>query len=298
MPATVSKITEGRGRAAAVVVIEGVDFSPVNNSVTFDGIAAALGAQSTTSITATVPGGLVADRHAIVVVTNLDDATASTWWWWVKPSTALLATYVLPVVVPGIDEAERSLQVSDMRVAEAKYFERLAALLELIPYDLLTAKGVLVGMGASGLLQVPAGAISELLESFPSGPAFGTRVLQTLTWARQITAPDLSLLRMEAGGIDSVSAATQAEELVIAPGKLAVFCVYCRSSATSRVVEINVLKNGAIAHSEAPLPGVRGGQFLTVFPDIAVAAGDRIEVEIRKNNAFTAWLGRAYGSVV
>jgi hypothetical protein len=299
MPAVVSKITEGRGRAAAVLTIEGEGFSILNNNtVTFDGIPAILGAQALTSIVATVPGGLVANRHAVVLVTNVDDGTSATWWWWVKPSIAALASFVLPVVVPGIDELESGLQNSNMRIAEAKYFERIAAVLELIPYDLLTAKGALVGMGSAGLEQVAPGLLGEILASFPSGPAFGPRLIQSLRWGRQLAAANLAVVRMEAGGLDSDLAVSQGSELVLAAGRLAVACVYCRSSATSRVVEINVLVNGITLHTEGPLPGIRGGQFLTFFPDLPLAAGDTVEIEIRKNNAFSAWLGQAYGSIV
>ena len=100
----VTSITPGLGRAASVVVIAGTDFLASGNAVTFDGVAATISVESTTSITCTVNGPLTIDEFVPVVVTASGTFTTH---WWSRNTEAALKTLVLQLQQRGPAEANR-----------------------------------------------------------------------------------------------------------------------------------------------------------------------------------------------
>lgn len=304
MAAAIERIAPGHGRSADSISLLGSGFSstPGQNMVIIDGIGGVVTLDSATQVDVTVPGGVGIDRLVEVLLTNLDDATQALWWWWVKDSTANLASKVLPVKIPFRDEIDKGLQNSDPRTAESKMFERYIAALELLAYDLVNAKGALATMSTTGLRQVAAGVLGDVLSSFASGAVFLVRESASLEWGRQIPAATVGPLLMEAGGVDTLQAVVATEELVLKAGRIAIVSVFCRASAFSRVDTIEVLVNGAVVTTDDVVAalgqGLGVGQSRTFFPDLTVAQGDRVEVQLTKPNAVSAWSGRALAQVV
>lgn len=303
MPAAVTAITPGRGRPGDGVVIAGSGFSVLNNNtVTFNGVPAVLGLQTATSITVlAVPAG-PADQFLVVVVTNNDDATSATWWWWSKQTLGLLVSQKAPRKIPGPDEVVAGLQQTNMRYAEAKYFERIATKLELLK-DLLTAKGSLASGSqgpageTQGLRLVAPGLLGEILTNRRGGAIFFDRKPTTLNWGLTIAAGDLTPNLMGVGAADDVLTPLGTEDVVTRAGTITVLAVYCVASATSRVNLIELLVNGGVVETISLAPGLQGGQGELSNLEVPVLPGDRVEVRLTKNNTFTAWSGRAYAQV-
>lgn len=284
------------------VQIHGSGFSASSNSVTVDGQSATVGVNGVSMVEITVPGGIATNRHVVVVLTNNTDASTYTWWWFSQATVGSLGAPALAVKIPHVREQELGLQAENTDRVLSKVFERWADKLELIPNDLVNAKGALATMRASGsvkgLRQVAPGATNQFLTSWPDGAVFQDRRPHTLTWGRQLAAGTVTATLMEAGAIDSTTSAFSGIEPVLSTGRVAIVSVRCRSSATSRVNKIELLKNGAVVSTQDLVPGINAGQVFTFYPNLAVVAGDRIEVRITKNNASTAWLGSALAVIV
>lgn len=302
MPVRIDSITPGRGRGGDTVVIDGDGFNPVPaaNLVNAAGISCNVTVASPTQLTVEInPSVQVGDsnEHIPVSVFNILDSTSDEFPWWSSINLADLPTFVIPPAEPGAEEVARGLQNSNNAIAEAKYWERMACLLELIPNDLVNAQGSLAGMTPQGLAQVSPGLLGELLVSDPQGPQFRPRVPHSLGWGLQLAAANTALTTMAAGGIDSVLTPVATEEVVVQSGVIGVLAIYCRLSASSRVQQVDLLVNGALAFTAEILPGVLGGQTVELSPAVEVLQGDRVALQIRKNTSATAWLGRAYAEV-
>ena len=298
MPATVERITPGRGRMGDMVSIVGSGFSPTNNQVTFDGSLATLSAQSTTQIDLVVPGGLLGlDRHATVVVTNLDDASSATWYWFAKDIPSAVEAAGLAVKIPWRDEIARGLgrDIKEMSTAEARYFERIASKALLIN-DLLSSKGDFFSKSGPGLglRQAPAGTAGQVFVSaiHALGGGFQDRQCQTLSYGRPIAGTDLikllNPLEQDDQGND-----VNTKHIVLNDGQIAIATFRERSSATSRITQLEVLVNGAVVldleagTADFPGPGLNNGDHLTVYPGLRVLQADTVEVRATRNNDTT-----------
>ena len=304
MAASIVKIEPGRGRAGASISLLGDGFSVTGgqNVVTVGGLPSLVTLNTLTQVDVTVPGGIPLDQHLEVVLTNLDDGTTTTWWWWSKDSVANLATVVLPFKEPGADEFTKGLQNTDMRVAEAKYFERLVDKLELLGSSFVAAKGALAAMSTTGLRGVLPGALGQVLVNAPTGGAFQVRQTWSLHWGRQIPGPTFNpaTVLMEAGALDTNATVLATAEVAPVAGRVAVVSVFVRlgTPGTSRVHQVVILVNGAAAHTEDVLPGILTGQSVTFYPWVAVAQGDRVEVQLRKTTAASVINARAVAQLV
>ncbi|KKM15979.1 hypothetical protein LCGC14_1690520, partial [marine sediment metagenome] len=101
MTAAIFSLAPPRARAGVSLILGGAGFAASGNTVTVDGLAAAVTLESATSITVTVPPGIRADRFVPVEVTNPDDGTKSTRQWWSKATTAALQTFLMELQKPG-----------------------------------------------------------------------------------------------------------------------------------------------------------------------------------------------------
>lgn len=307
MPVAITSIAPGRGRPADVVTINGDGFSATlgQNVVTVDGVLAGVNAATATALTVVVPLGLSVDQHVEVSVTNLDDATSALWNWWSKDTVANTAAAVLRTKVPFIDEILRGLarDVKNMNTAEARFFERLATKIELIP-DLLTGKGDFFSKAAAplGIRRAPAGTAGQPFVSSAAGGAFQDRHCWLLQWGKAITGTDLTL-PMNAGGTDVSGANLQTYNVAPITGQLALVSMRESVSASSRVNRIEILVNDVVVldlqngDPDFPGPGIRSDS-LTFYPGIPVTQGDRVQARISRNNVTSIVNVLCYGLVV
>lgn len=310
MPAEITQITPGRGRAGAAISLLGSGFSPNpgQNTVTVDGIAAVVTLDSEPQVDCTVPVGVsVGPPHVEVVVTNLDDGTSFTWWWWVKPAPAALATAVLPFKQPFRDELAlgplNEDRPNDALYALAKSFERWVAGIELVPRDLVITKGTLATKAATGLRAVAPGAAGQFLTTLPGGAAFTTRAGYTLRWARQIPAPTNTAILMEAGGVDTQATVVATEEVAPVAGVLFSYSVWgSTGSVSNRINLVELLVNGVVVDTRDLTAnngiGIGPNQVRTFPVNVPVAQGDRVEVRLTKGNTTVAVGATALAQVV
>lgn len=154
MTVALTSLSPPRGRAGAVITIEGSGFSPnagqnlVEFGVTPSIIVGTVLSETPTVIQVLAPAGLVEDFQTRVRVTNLDDVSFAQLHWFVLKPAATLATDAVPAQQPGPQE---SLSVEVPTVAEAKDFERLTAFIQSWTQEVLPAADPLaaVGPGAS-----------------------------------------------------------------------------------------------------------------------------------------------------
>lgn len=312
MPAVLTKITPGRGRPLDTVDLEGAGFSPTLNAVTFDGVPAAVLVNSEALVRVTVPGALGGtNRHATVVLTNLDDTSETTWYWWAKPTVAAVSALELPVKAPGVGEQARGLGrlIKNMNVAEARFFERLATKAELLG-DLLAAKGDFFSKAAAplGVRQALAGLAGQVFVSGSDtiGGQFQNRQCQTSHWGGVLTGTDLTAF-LVAGGQDSSDPAVTnptTKDVVVNDGQIALVSVRERSSVSSRVNRVEILVDDVVVldvqngSDEFPGPGIRNGESVTFYPGIRVTRGQRVQIRLSRNNTTTDCQALAYALVV
>lgn len=135
MAAQIDLITPPRGRLGDGITITGTGFAAANNAVRLiepDGTAhvQAIFSQSTTSIViSALAGAVTPDFQHNVEVTNNDDSSVSTLAWFVPKSLIDLETYRVAAQQPGQFEV---LATERPSIAEAKDFERIAALAEFV----------------------------------------------------------------------------------------------------------------------------------------------------------------------
>ena len=307
MAVAVLTITPGRGRPGDLLVIAGSGFSAAlaQNSVTIGGITAGINSATPEELVVVAPAGLAVDEHLEVEVTNLDDSTDAIWHWWSKPTPTVVASQVLRTKIPDAVEILRGLSrdIRNMNTAEARFFERLASKIELVP-DILSAKGDFWSKAAAplGIRKASAGTAGQPFVSGIEGGRFQARECWTMTWGKTITAAALTEM-MNAGEIDTSGTNVQTYNVVPFSGQLALVSVRERISASSRINRIEVLVDDVVVKDlkngdpEFPGPGLRADS-LTFYPGIVVAQGARVQVRISRNNITTTTNCLAYGLVV
>ena len=307
MAVAITTISPGRGRPADVITINGFGFSTTlaQNLVSIGGFSAGVNSATATALVVVVPVGLAVDQHVLVTVTNLDDVTQSTSRWWSKDTIANTALQILRTKIPFTSEILRGLgrDVKNMNTFEARFHERLAAKIELVP-DVLDAVGNFFSKAAAplGIRQALAGTAGQPFVSNPIGGKFQDRQCWTLTWGKTITAASL-VETMNAGEIDDSGATIQTLEVAPVTGQIALVSLRERVSVSSRVIQVEVLIDGLVVKTlkngddEFSGPGFRQGE-LTFYPGLAVTQGQTIEIRITRNNVTTQCNVLAYVLVV
>lgn len=307
MAVEVQTISPGRGRPADLVTINGTGFSPTlaQNLVSFGGVPAGVNSATPTALVVVVPFGMPVDQHVLVTVTNLDDVTQATTRWWSKDTIANTDLQILRTKIPFVDEILRGLgrDVKNMDTFEARYSERLASKIELVR-DILDSVGNFWSKAAAplGIRQALAGTAGQPFVSNPAGGQFQDRQCWGLTWGKEITGGSL-VETMNAGELDSSGATLQAFQVVPVTGQIALVSLRENFSATSRIIQVEILVDGVVVKSlsngdpEFPGPGFRAGE-LTFYPGLPVTQGQTIEIRITRNNVTTTCNVLAYALVV
>ncbi len=239
MAAIITSVTPGRGRDGDTGIdINGTGFSgtPGQNTVTVDGQAATVTADTTTKVTFTVPSGITLNRHVLVQITNDDDATTDSRFWWSKDSVANLRTKSIPGQIPGPFE---NLASEAADIAEAKDYEELATFAEFIRdfgakpavaswsanTETLSTDKTLLDIDATLQFLDPNGADRIIILPSPTtiSPFFIIRntgrtaagadlLVETATGAPIIRVADGGVAWMVTNGVEWVEAFTPAEE--------------------------------------------------------------------------------------
>lgn len=300
MAVAITRITPGRGRAGDSIAITGSGFSAAagRNGVTVGGIAATVTAEDDESITVTVPTGVATDKHLDVVVSNLTDSTAATHRWWSKASLATLRALRLPVTVHGgIEASIGATAEAQPEVAQARDWERVIGMLEVLPWDVLTSKGRIAARATTGLVSVAAGTAGQRYtrDKTTTGGSWRTRAQQCLSWGRAFATTDTTETLLPANASDAVATSQGEGQVVLAAGKLAIISIMCRRGTPvgSDITRVRVFVNGVAgfdSNNEAStnIPSVRAGEVWAAYPWLTVAAGDRLTVGLTKSNGTSA----------
>ena len=300
MAVSIATITPGRGRAGDTVTLAGAGFGPAGtNGVTFDGFPASgalVEVVDSETLRAVVPAGIAVNRPVLVQVYNGVDSTTANWWWFSKLGTAaLLAGDRLPGKIPGDQEATGS-QPSNVFLAEARDFERVANRLELAPLDLLLADGDLLMVSSSGgPRQVSPGADGTVLTRSPAtGGEFRARELAVMNWGLQVAAGTTTEVLMIANGLAKEAGAGETGHPAFLAQRLALLTIFIAPSSSgtsSRINRVRVLVDDVEAFDSQDLtpassqPNENRGDVWTVAPWLQLSADDKIEVAITKSNA-------------
>lgn len=310
MAVAVSKISPGRSPPGDAVTIEGSGFSASfgQNVVTIDGVVAGVNAFSATALEVVVPLGIVANRHAEVVVTNLDDATSATWWLWISDTAANVEALVLTTKVPGFGEKVRGLGrlIKNMNVAEARFFERIATKIELVP-DLLDAIGSFFSRSGSdlGLRRAAPGVAGQPFVSAIDdvGGQFQDRQCQTLQWGVTIDGTLLSRT-MRASAPDTFTTGGTPYEISLSSGQLVLLSLRERNSGSGRINKVELYVDDVLVYEqeaatdEWPGLGLLGNQTITLYPNVRVAQGARVSLVVFRSNDLATNIAMAYALVV
>ena len=276
-------------RGGDALVLGGAGFANSGNTVTIDGLAATVGAESETSVSVTVPGGVRTDRFVPVVITHATDGTTSTRQLWIKASKAALQSFLMALQNPGeYEDWGTASSLEHEEDIEAKDVEDLHELLQYLPLDLLTTPGDMVGRNANGVGRVTNGPIGSvvMLDRATSGGASGinhrTRRAGFLTWGRSVSNSTPTLMAVH--GTANQGATAGAEQRTPDGGKLALLVVYVdRQGGTRELDQVRLLRNGSLVHDSTAGLGLAAQQqyVAQVFDDAGdVAATDRWSVEI------------------
>lgn len=291
MAAVIERIEPGRGVAGTTITITGSGFgaSLPANGVEVDGLYAPLISADDEEVVAVVPPGIGTDKHLDVVLTNLTDATADTHRWWSKRLSGF-ATLRLPGALHGRDEAALDQTDEDNRVVMARTWNRMLVLLELLPVDIFTAKGVVAARGANGVVPVAPGTAGQrYTRDSATGGSWRTRQVLSLVWGRGLQAAETTEQFMCAGGLDTVAASNGEGHAAPFACRLGFLQVAVRRATAGGdlLTRIRVLKNGAQVYDTNDLaladrPALTTGSVFVAYPWASLAAGDRVTIGITK----------------
>lgn len=289
MAAVLLALAPPRARAGASLVLTGTGFAPSGNTVKVDGIAAAVGAESSTSITVTVPGGIRTDRFVPVEVTHATDASVFIRQWWSKATAAELQAFVMAFQQPGdFEDWGAASSQEHPEDIEAKDIEGLHELLQYLPIDVLTTPGDMAGRNDNGVGRITNGPIGStvMLDHSTGGGGSGinhrTRRSGFLTWGRSIssTTPEL----MAANGTANQGSSAGAEQRSPDGGFATRLVVYVdRQGGTRELDRVEVLVDGAVLHDSGAGLGLAAQQQYTanVWSDLGtLATGSRISIRL------------------
>lgn len=294
MAASLTALAPPRARAGDSLVLAGLGFAASGNTVKVDGIAATVGAESTTSITVTVPGGIRTDRFVPVEITHATDSSASTRQWWSKATKASLQTFLMELQLPGqFEDWGAAASLEHPEDIEAKDIEALHECLQYLPTDALQEAGDMAGRNADGVGRV-TGAIGStvMLDRATSGggSGIGHRVRQPclLTWGTD--TEDISPVLMSANSPANTGGADPngTEQHTPNGGKGVVLVVYVdKQSGTADLDRVELLRNGSVVYDSGTGLSIaaQGSHVRNAFDDLGdVAASDRLSVRITQGS--------------
>lgn len=297
MAAIISSHSPPRGRAGDSLTLGGSGFGASGNTVTVDGLAATVTAESATSVTVTVPGGITTDRFVQVVITHPTDGSQGSRYWWSKATPAEMQAWIMPLQQPGgfEDWGSASSQEHSEDI-EAKDIEALYELLQYLPTDVLQTPGDMVGRNSNGLGQVAAGtawtADTEgsvvMLDRYESGGASGInqRNLKSgvHTWGAQLSGSSATV--MEGNSTSLGTTTNAAEQTTPNGGRLAILVVYVDAQGGTRELDrVRVMANSnatELYDSGTGLALAAQGYHVAqlTIPAGEIATTDRIAIEL------------------
>lgn len=276
--------TPPRGRAGDTLVLTGA-FASSGNTVTVDGIAATVGAESATSVSVTVPAGIRTDRFIPVEVTNPDDGSTFTRQWWSKATPAELKSYLMPLQQPGpFEDWGAASSDEHARDIEAKDIEALHDLLQYLPLDVFQQPGDMVGQGSAAPQRVTAAApdATVMLDHGTSGIAQLQRKPAILTWGRRLS--DASATLMSANAVGAATSSVGTEQRTPEGGRATILLIYVAvQGGTRELDQVELLKNGSVVYDSGSGLGIaaQGTHRANVFASLGVlAATDRLSVRL------------------
>jgi len=127
------------------------------------------------------------------------------------------------------------------------------------------------------------------------GGQFQDRQCATLAFGRELDGVDLTGFMVPGGtDIEKVVTTTQTTFNVVPfAGQIALASMRESVSATSRVNRMEILVNDVVVFdlqagsTDFPGPGIRLNEFVTFYPGLRVAQGDRVQLRISRNNTTT-----------
>lgn len=285
MAVTVDSLSPSRGRTGDVVTLAGTGFSAAagRNSVTVDGLAAAISAESTTAITVTIPGGVASDKHVVVEATNLDTAEVGSRFWWSKLAVAALATTQLPIQLPGPFEFRFFAQEE---VLEAKDFEKLYMQFRSFRDRLLPARRMLISRdGTPGLFGVGPGGDGAAYVLGGTDTGLSVQTPLTFLFGREITST--SVVNLFAGAPDTLASGGEDEFVVPRDGHMILWWVYVRSASGGDII------TGSRVHRNGSLVLISGDDIADMGINaepvgLPVSAGDRLDLRVQKSGVSAA----------
>lgn len=289
-PIAVLSVSPPRARAGDNVIITGTGFSPRagQNRVRVSGTNAAIVAESSTSITFTVPSipfSIVTDILVDVVAENFTSNHTANSYLWIKPATADLAGYRVAATVPDLAEDPN---LEDPPTADGQDFERLLTLIDFPTLDVLPVAGDVAARDATGLAAVTGGHDGQVLHVDPAAPTVVAWAWETdlvIPYGRSIVANPGGggvALAVAHGSQNATLSSTNSRGFVDLAGRIRTVWVLAKNAgATDHITLIRILKNGAQVHTSGAI-ALAGDDAYTADVDIAVAAGDYLEIEATK----------------
>jgi len=286
----VTAIAPPRARAGDSVTLAGTGFAAAGNAVEVDGLAAAVTAESATSITVTIPASIRTDRFVPVEVTHATDGSVTTRQWWSKATTAELQAFLLAMQNPGeFEDWGAASSDEHPEDVEAKDIEGLHELLQYLPIDVLQAPGDMAGVGLGAnvgrVTNGPHGS-TVMLDHGTSGGASGanhrTRRPSFLCWGRQVSDAVATLMAGHGGPTQGSSVGA---ELRTPDGGFAtVFLIYVdRQGGTRKLDQVEILVDGAVVHDSGTGLALAAQDHYTanVWADVgSLTASSRISVRM------------------
>jgi len=309
---TVTSVTPQRGRSGETITIVGTGFAASNNNVRLDGTACTIVSQSTTQIVITQPTTFnVTDGFAILQVNNFDNNRVTEVAYWIKDAIADLEAASLSDQEPGPEEFAGSVNtgatggvpvtgavVEDPTRAEARMWERMATALDFLLRDNTPNNGDILTRDAVGLVGLDGKTATEekgqrlIADSAAAeGVRWGYEADIDFPFGHQIPSATTTARLMGAMAQNTSTTTGQADEWVV-PQAGTIDAVYVGIETlqlgTDRLVLVRILIDGVEAHTSGVISLGDRSRYFGGNLSIAVAAGERIQVEITKTGTQAA----------
>lgn len=285
----INEVVPSRFRTGDLITIKGFGFSPTfgQNSVAIDGVPEPVASESATEITLLVPAGIAVDTYVSVIVFRNDTLENDGGQAWSKGSLDSVreGTLTVPGQIPGVKEAADSSRVED--VPQAQDYERFVTAIDHLLLDVLGAIGDLFAHDGVGLVPFAVGGAGLQLGANPANPegleyAAVVRA-QTLSWAREISAPAVVLTAMVANGTATIDTGAIGDHLAPFSGTLYRVIVYFDGAAGDTLDQVRILVNAVMQHDSGTGLGITPGNFYVATIAVAVVGGtDLVILEAKK----------------
>ena len=297
---TVTSVSPERGRAGDTITIEGTGFSAANNNVRLDNTACTILSQSRTKIVITQPTTFnVTEGFAVLQVNNFDNNRFSEVPFWIRAAIADLETRRLPDQEPGPEEFAAGAPaaggtgavVDSPTRAEARMWERMATMVDFLLRDTLTEPGDIYVRSAAGLAKLDGAVGNEepgqrlVSDSAQAeGVRWGRLADLDLPYGLQLAAGTTSGTSMIASGVNT-DTGSNIFWIAARAGTIDAAYAYQQSSVsnTDRLDRVRILVNAVEQYdSGTGLAIAHKGRHFVSGLSIAVAVGDRVELEVTK----------------